>query len=127
MCMPNQRYTRQKFGTLRMLRSARSPLYANLVVVSADPEHRGKPGDAIRVDAGGFLQIQRLPARVTGLNSAGEIVVDLDSDRAAVATAPFPDRVTAASRWSRLPDWRLTLCSPVGRINLIAGGALARR
>ena len=65
-CMPNQSYTTQKFGTLRMLRSARTHLYANLVVVSADPEHLSKPGDAVKVDPGGFVQIQRLPARVTG-------------------------------------------------------------
>jgi hypothetical protein len=65
-CMPNQTYTTQKFGTLRVLKSASAPLYANLVVVSADPEHLSRSGDAVKIEPGGFVHVQRLPARVTG-------------------------------------------------------------
>ncbi len=65
-CLPNQSYTTQKFGTLRVLKNAKAPLYANVVVVSADPEHLSKPGDTVQVEPGGFLRIRRFPPRVMG-------------------------------------------------------------
>jgi hypothetical protein len=65
-CLPRKSYTTEKFGTLRMLRRARSLLHANVVVFTGDPDHRSQPGDAISVDGGGFIQIARLPAGATG-------------------------------------------------------------
>jgi hypothetical protein len=64
--LPKQSYVARKFGTLRVLNDVPGPLYANLVVLTGDPDHRSGSGDAVDVDAGGYVRIRRLHSRVTG-------------------------------------------------------------
>ena len=65
-CLPRSSYTTQKFGAVRMLKTARIPLFANLVVSCGDPEHRAAAHDAIGVERGGYLKVRRFPAEVAG-------------------------------------------------------------
>jgi hypothetical protein len=65
-CMPRASYTTQKFGTLRILKTGRIPLFVNLVVSCGDPEHRAAGDDTIKVEPGGFLKVRRFPAKAMG-------------------------------------------------------------
>jgi hypothetical protein len=64
--LSKQSYVARKFGTLRVLKDVPAPLYANVVVLTGDPDRRSRSGDAVIIDPGGFARIRRLPPRVTG-------------------------------------------------------------
>jgi hypothetical protein len=61
-CTPDVTSTStRKAGVLRITSRPRRPLYVNVAAVSADPFHRGTPGDRLRV-TGGRCEVVRFPA-----------------------------------------------------------------
>jgi hypothetical protein len=56
----------EKVGVLRVLRPHRRELFINLVAVSASPTHAGGAGDALEVQAGGYIQVQRFDPTLLG-------------------------------------------------------------
>ena len=58
-CLARQTYSAGRVGAGRILRDADKTLYANLVVVSADPEGGAKRGDLLVVEQGGSLLVRR--------------------------------------------------------------------
>jgi hypothetical protein len=66
-CLPaDSPATSRKAGSIRIVRDARVPLYANVVVTTGDPLRRAAPGHALSVLDGGFLEVVRYPAELEG-------------------------------------------------------------
>ena len=61
--MPRSSYTTRKFGTLRILKDAKPPLFVNLVASCGDPEGQGKKSDTIKVEPGPLSQYPPFPTR----------------------------------------------------------------
>jgi hypothetical protein len=53
-----------KTGVKRIVKDAKAPLYVNVMVTSGDPLHKARPGDAMKIVAGGFLAVTRYPAKL---------------------------------------------------------------
>jgi hypothetical protein len=66
-CLPEEEHSiTEKVGVVRIKRSARRPLYLNLVAVSASPEHGIPPGSALKVVDDGYVRALRYPAELAG-------------------------------------------------------------
>ncbi len=66
-CLPDAGVRRtRRVGVLRIIKTARKPLFVNLVATSGDPLKKGAPGDELELVDPGFLEVVRYPAELKG-------------------------------------------------------------